>query len=318
MTPDTEKKARELAERIAGEKHRARYGHFECDETCAQDREADVKWILPLLTGPGGPWARREALSACEVCWTSSWVPVPPDDPDAQEIIRGTLKGTFARCDNCWNHKRAVEAEAENASLRAEVEELREMEDERTKELQAACADLDTARQRLGEAERLLEEFLRAAPTLNGWLRLGISVEPFAERIRAFLAKPAPEPEKASGERPCRREHPTLSKGYEWTAHLPEGCVATNRETGDAAITGPHADDPVTGEDFCGKPASDPIHWEAEPVSAETCSGCGKPIKPCLVCDEGIEDALPCTCTDHMNCAPDNWPSARDTESEEK
>jgi len=44
----------------------------------------------------------QQRIGPCDVCWTSSWVPVPADDPDAV-----TLKdGSYARCDQCWIRSR--------------------------------------------------------------------------------------------------------------------------------------------------------------------------------------------------------------------
>jgi hypothetical protein len=68
-------------------------------------------------------------LQRCEICWTSSWVPVPADDPDARKLVSssGDAQWGSVRCDHCWLQgqyiaqvKRASEA---HAAGRAEMRE---------------------------------------------------------------------------------------------------------------------------------------------------------------------------------------------------
>ena len=44
----------------------------------------------------------KQFNQACEICWTNSWVPVPDDDPDAQQLLNGPGS---VRCDYCWLEK---------------------------------------------------------------------------------------------------------------------------------------------------------------------------------------------------------------------
>lgn len=59
----------------------------------------------------------EQLTQACEVCWTTSWVPVLDDDPDAQKLLN--VKGSV-RCDHCWLKERYRELEQKVESCLAQ------------------------------------------------------------------------------------------------------------------------------------------------------------------------------------------------------
>lgn len=75
-----------------------------------EQREA-LAAVLSELT------AARESAKArgyCGVCWTSSWTPVPADDPNAEQMP----DGRYARCDMCYFTTALKEKNAELTVLR--------------------------------------------------------------------------------------------------------------------------------------------------------------------------------------------------------
>ena len=66
----------------------------------------------------------KQFNQACEICWTNSWVPVPDDDPDAQQLLDGPGS---VRCDHCWLKKQYMELEKKiERLLAAEREKVRD------------------------------------------------------------------------------------------------------------------------------------------------------------------------------------------------
>lgn len=73
-----------------------------------------------------------EVVGPCEVCWSTSWTPVPPDAPGA--IL---VRGMHARCDLCWLSE-------QHRTLRAtEVGEIRRLREKlkRADGLKESCLE---------------------------------------------------------------------------------------------------------------------------------------------------------------------------------
>ena len=60
--------------------------------------------------------AKLKLKGVCGVCWTSSWCPVPADDPNAELMP----DGQYARCDMCYYTEALKERNAKLAAIEAE------------------------------------------------------------------------------------------------------------------------------------------------------------------------------------------------------